>query len=402
MASSSIISAALGIVFWTVAAKLYPPEQLGVMTAVLSVITAVSTMAAASAGDAYQSLLPAAGPARWRVYSRGQRVWLCAALAGGVGGGLATVLSLPQVHKSISVAALVAFGIVAWSAFSLQSSTLTSLGRAKWLPAAILVNSVGKVLLLLVLAYTLVDHSVELAFIIPAAIIVLLLRPVIVRVVKSGRDLPTTATVPEAQVLGEFNKLSMQMVSLSILSMGSVMLTPFLVTKFAGPADGALFALCLTIVQTLDFIGAAMGVSLVVHASSAPEHGASMARSILTKTTLVVAAGAVLFVAVVPVGLRFLQPQYGELGPVGVIAMLSVGAVVHVPYIVWAGLQRARRQMRAPLLCNFVAAILLFALLPALSSRYGGSGGALALLIPQVFLACAAGIHYLVHRRDPN
>ena len=58
--------------------------------------------------------------------------------------------------------------------------------------------------------------------------------------------------------------------------------------------------------------------------------------------------------------------------------------------------------MRAPLLCNFVAAILLFALLPALSSRYGGSGGALALLISQVFLACAAGIHYLVHRRDPN
>lgn len=71
MAFSSVANAALGMVFWAFAAKVFKPEQLGVMTAVLSVIVSVSLVVAAGVGDAYTALLPAVGPARRSVFRRG-------------------------------------------------------------------------------------------------------------------------------------------------------------------------------------------------------------------------------------------------------------------------------------------------------------------------------------------
>lgn len=398
MASSSLVTAVLGLFFWVVAARLFPPEELGVMTAVLSVITAASLVVAASAGDPYISLLPAAGDSRELVYRRGQRVWLALALVGGIGGGLAAILMLPQLHKSVWVGVLIAVGVVGWSAFTLQNSTLVSIGRANWMPATSLAVSLGKILMLPLLAFVSARHSVELAFIIPAALTVLVVRPLIGRTVRDGRGLPMAAHLPERQALNDFNKLSAQMVTLAIFWMGATMLTPFMVTKFAGPAQGALFALCLTIVQTLDYIAAAMGVSLSVHASSAPEQGGAMARAVLLRSAIVLAVAAALLVAVVPLGLRLLQKEYGEMGSLEVVATLSVGSLIQVLYIVWTGLQRARRKMAAPLVFNVMAATLLYALIPTLSAKYGALGGAISLLIFQIFLACAACLYYVVNR----
>src|ERR1700687_3176172 len=95
MASSTMATAGLGMVFWAIAAKIFPPERLGVMTAVLSVIVATSMIVAVGIGDAYVALLPAVGAARPRVFRRGQRVFYALVLITGVGAAIATVVLLP-------------------------------------------------------------------------------------------------------------------------------------------------------------------------------------------------------------------------------------------------------------------------------------------------------------------
>src|SRR5713226_3084251 len=75
MASSTVVNAVLGTAFWAVAASTIPPERLGVMTAVLSVILATSMILATGVGDAYTALLPAAGIARPRLFRHGQRTF---------------------------------------------------------------------------------------------------------------------------------------------------------------------------------------------------------------------------------------------------------------------------------------------------------------------------------------
>src|SRR5882757_4875757 len=114
MATSSVASAVLGAAFWALAAKLFPPDELGVMTAVIAVITAMGVVVAAGVGDAYTALLPAVGNARRRLYRRGQRVFWGIASIGGLIAGVATVVLLPQVRGSVGVALLVAFGILIW------------------------------------------------------------------------------------------------------------------------------------------------------------------------------------------------------------------------------------------------------------------------------------------------
>lgn len=401
IATSSVANAVLGMVFWVFAAKILPPERLGVMTAILSVIVATGLIIATGVGDAYTALLPAVGPARPMVFRRGQRAFLSLTVAAGVIAAIATTTMLAEVRGSVAVGVLVAFGTLAWAAFTLQNSTLTALGRANWLPAVNVATSLGKIALLPLFVVTVGWHSVELAFVVAAAVVVLVLQPAILRVVDSGKDQPLQQTMPPQRALREFDRLVVRTLTSVALSLGVLTITPFLVTAFAGPSEGALFALSLSIVQTLDFIGAALSVSLVVHASSAPEQAAKMARGILIKTAVLAAAGAVLITAVAPVVLRLLNKQYGEMGATAVIALLGAGAVIRTGYIVWAALQRARRQMAWLLVMNFISCGLLLAIIPALSDRHGAVGGAIALLVAQSVLSLGAAAHFVAtrHRR---
>lgn len=401
MASSSIVNAVLGTVFWGLAAKIFPPDELGVMTAVMAVIVSTGVVVASGVGDAYTALLPAVGTARPRLYRRSQRTFWAIAVASGMAAALGTVLLLTEVRGSIGVAMLVAVGVISWSAVNVQSSAVVALGRARWLPVANTGAGLCKVALLPLLAVTLHWHTVELAFVIATTAMVLVLGPAIVRVIDSATDLPE-ATMSEAAAMRVFNRFFAQSIASSGLNFGVLTLSPFLVTAIAGPEQGALFALTLSIVQVLDLIGMAMTVSLVVHASSTPGAAWSMARAVLARTVLFTTVGAAILIAVAPTALRLLHPAYGAMGATGVIATMCAVCVIRTVYTVWSGLQRARRNIKVPLRFNLVFAAAVPALLFALCPRYGAMGGGIAILLAQVALSAAAAGHLLInsHRAE--
>jgi O-antigen/teichoic acid export membrane protein len=398
LASSSITNAFLGVAFWAAAAKMFPPAQLGVMTAVLAVIVSVAIVVATGVGDAYTALLPAAGVDRPHLYRRGQRVFVVLALASGVAAAGATVTWLDEVRGSVAVAALVIVGVFAWGALTLQTSTLVALGRARWLPATTIAANVTKIALLVLLAYTASWHPVELSFVVSAVVVITVLQPMIDRVVRSAEDLPP-ATAAEGVLNRTFTSFVGQTVTSSALTMGLLMVTPFLVTVYSDPKQGALFALSLAIAQALDFIGGSLAMSLVVHASSAPEEAGAMARKIMIRAIALSSAGALVLIAVVPTALRLLNPEYGALGATGVIAALAAGSVVRCIYMVWVGLQKARRNMTSPLVLNAITGVVLMAAMAVLVPERGAWGGAIALLFAQVVLVAGIIIHYGVTRR---
>lgn len=397
MASSSVANAALGMVFWAMAAKMFAPERLGVMTAVLAVIVSVGVVVASGIGDAYTALLPAAGPGRPQIFRRGQRLFVGAALICGVGAAVATISWLKEVRGSIGVAVLVLVGVLAWSALTLQNSTLVALGRARWLPAANIAASLGKIALLPLLAVNWAWHSVEMSFVAAAVLIVVILRPTIVKLVDTGNDLPVAPTGDEITIR-RFDRFVVQTGLSSALSIGLVNVTPFLVTVFSGPVQGAIFSLSVSIVQALDFLGAALVVSLVVHASSAPEQAAAMARAILIRVVALATVGGAALVLIAPRALHLLNSHYNASATTAVISVLAFGTVFRCTYMVWAGLQRARRNMKWPLIFNSLCAVVLLGSMPILCGRYGAVGGGLALFLGQLVLLTGIGGH-LVHSR---
>lgn len=397
LATTSIANAGLGIVFWAIAAKVFPPEQLGVMTAVLAVIVSVAIVVATGVGDAYTALLPAAGSERESLYRRGQRVFAVLAGVSGVAAALATITWLEEVRGSIGVAILVVIGVLAWSALTLSNSTLVALGRASWLPATNIAVSVGKIALLLALAWSTDWHPVELSFVISAVVLIVILQPVISRIIKSARELPA-AVVPEGVLNNRFNIFVGQTVLSSALTMGALMITPFLVTVYSNSKEGALFALALSVAQALDFIGGAMAMSLVVHASSDPDQAGAMARRIMIRAVLLSSAGACLLIAAAPIALKFLNPEYEALGATSVIAALAIGSITRCIYMVWSGLQKARRNMKAPLIINFGSGIVLMSAMPVVVPTHGAFGGAMVLILVQLFLTAGICVHYLFAR----
>jgi O-antigen/teichoic acid export membrane protein len=398
LATSSVVNAVLGIAFWALAAKLFPPEKLGVMTAVLAVIVSVGVVVSAGVGDAYTALLPAVGTDRPHFYKRGQRVFFGLAFAGGIAAAMCTTSWLTEVHRSASVAALVAIGTVVWATASLQNATLAALGRAQWLPAVNVALSVGKMALLPLLAVTLDWHPVELSAVLSATAVMLVVRRVIVRTINSSDDLPAS-TGPDSLSASKFNTFVAQTFLSSGVSMGAFLVTPFLVSVFADTKQGALFALSLSIVQALDLLGAALSMSLAVHASSSPQEASAMARAIMVRIVFLAGIGSAVIIAVAPIGLRLLNPQYGAMGATHVIAVLAVGAVLRCTYQVWSGLQRARRRMAAPLVVNVIAATTLLATMPGLCASYGALGGAVALMLASLAMTLGIVVHFEVSRQ---
>jgi len=398
MATMTASNAVLGMGFWGLAATLYPPAKLGVMTAVLAAVVSVGTVVAAGVGDAYTSLLPAVGKARSHLFRHGQRVFVGLAVLSGFGAAFATTKLLKEVRGSWAVGALVTVGVVALASVALQNSTLVSLGRARWLPAVNIALSLGKILLLPLLAFTVSWHAVELSVVISAIVSVLVVRRLIGRMIDADDDLPE-ATMSEAPAARAFDRFVGQTTVSSALSIGVFMVTPFLVTYFGGPAQGAVFALSFSIVQVLDLVGVAMSMSLVVHASSAPEQAAAMARAMMIRALLLVVVGGGVLVTLAPLILKIINPEYGSLGATSIIAVLSGGSILRTAYNVWSALQRSRRKMVAQLLLNVSSAIILLAAMPFLCGSHGALGGAISLILAESFLVAGVAGHYVINRR---
>ncbi|TSD95449.1 hypothetical protein FOV72_14060 [Gordonia rubripertincta] len=391
VAVATVTNAVLGVAFWAFAARFVPPAELGVMTAVLSVITAVGSVIAAGIGDAYTAVLPAVGRNRSAVHRRGQRLSVGLSTAAGGLAGLMTICALSEVRSEFAVAVLIAVGVLAWSAYGLQNATMIATGRANWTPAANLAVGIAKIILLPVLAVTLAWQSVPLAVVAATLGAVVVLRPLIKRMIDAGDGLPENGTIVEGAAISEFHRVVVRTTTLSGLNLGVLALAPFLVTVFAGPDEGARFALVFSIVATLDFIGASMAVSLVVHASGEPESATGMAKKILVRAGVVTAAGTLGMVVVVPEALHFLNPTYGVGETLAVVVVLCAGSILRLPYLVWAALRQARRKLRAPLFFSAGSAVLLFAIIPGLCASWGATGGALAIALHQAVLTAAAG-----------
>jgi O-antigen/teichoic acid export membrane protein len=392
MTGATVGSAVFGAAFWALAARIYPPSQMGVATAIIAVINAVGSVVASVAGDPYTALFPAVGSGRLRIYRLGRRrQWLLSSVAGLV-SGIAVISLLSEVRGSLAVGALVAVGAVVWTSSVVQYRTLIAVGQARLTPASNILTSFGRVLLLPVFIIAVGWHSVELAFITSAAIVVgIFIRP-ISRFISSPDSLSAEATISEEEAVSSFKRLSTQMVTNAALAWGPPLLAPFLVSAIAGPTQGAFFALCLTFAQLIDIVTAAMSWSLAVHASSQPEQSRSMARTVLIRMLAIAALGFVCLFLVVPVVLPFLNPQYGGMKIREVIVLLCAASIVRCFYQVWSDLQLSRRKMSQPVVVNIVSAITLFALMPLFASNYGAVGGAMAYFALRLIGAISAGV----------
>jgi O-antigen/teichoic acid export membrane protein len=396
LASSSMLTALLGVGFWAVCARYIPPATLGVQTALLSIIVAPAVCIGAGMGDAFTAVVPASGVWRSRVVDRGYQFVLRAALPAAFVAAALAITVLPQVRYSIGTGLLVFVGVLVWSLFTVQDPALTSMGRAHWLPIENGSVSLVKIGLLPVGIAIGVYQPVLVATLVPSLIAVAFVLPALRQMARP----PAPAAAAVADPLRQLPHMARRTIVSGALTLGTLTASPFLVTASAGPTQGAVFSLGLSIVQSLDFVGAALGVSLVVHASAAVHDSGRMALIVFKRTAAVVGAGAVVLVGAAPFLLHVLNPRYLHLHGALVIAILAAGSVTRCLYVIWAALQKARRAMRAMLVYNCIAAGYVLVVIAPVGARWGAVGAAAVVASANALLSAFAAGHLIWQRRE--
>lgn len=391
---TSALTAATGFLFWTLAARMLTPHELGVETALLSLMTTAGTIAAIGTGNSFTALLPVPGCARRQRLLDGYALVGATALALGVIAGLIGSVTL-QLGAGATIGWAV-LGAVTMAYFAVKDSAMIGLGGAARLPLQNLIANVAKIALLPIFFMT-VHHAAVLATLVAAAGAVavvigvviprLLARPA--RWIDDGRAGPTRRDMSVFVVRDGIA---------SAMSLGVVLALPFITTAIAGPVQGAVLALALSVAQVLDLVSAGVGTALTTGLAARPDDMWARVRRAWALTFGAVLATGLAVLACGPLIMAVLGPNYRDHPVVAVLAMLLLGSIVRVSFVVWASALRSQGRTAILLKVNGSTVAVTLPLIVVFTSLWGAIGAAAGLTAGSAILG-AVGAVALVRAR---
>ena len=248
--TATIATNALGLVFWTEAARLGTPQVVGRAAAAIAALTLLATISQLNLTNVFIRLLPNAGRLGRGLIARGYVAVVALSLAVGavfvfsglgdnvVGAGLAA-----------QVAFVVAVPVLA--VFALQDSVLTALRRAPWVAAENISFATTKLLLLPALILVPIGGGIVVSWVIPAAIAVIVISALLFRRVLRGLEQCDGTLPPRRRLMsfiaGEYTT--------AVCATATEQLMPLIVVWKLGPAQVAYFTVPWLI---------SMGITLVL------------------------------------------------------------------------------------------------------------------------------------------
>ena len=131
--TSTVASAGLGFAFWVVAARFFPAEDVGTMSAGVASMALLGGVAQLNLHSMYGRFLPKAGPHTRRLLLAGYAASAVTAL-GLATGFLALGMGSGVLPDRTGTHLLFVTGVLATAIFLIQDGVLTALGRARSVP----------------------------------------------------------------------------------------------------------------------------------------------------------------------------------------------------------------------------------------------------------------------------
>lgn len=306
--ASTVLTSAVGLAYWALAARLASPGQVGTGSALVSAATLLAGLAQLSLGMFALRHLPTAGDraARW--------VTACFMATGAT----AVVLAVGYVALGLGGAFLaggptIAVFVVAvpvLALFILQDSVVLGLGAAPLVPVQNLAFSLAKLALLPALAGLAVVSGIFLSWVLTAAVAVTAVMIVVYRGLVHVPT-PRREPLPPRRELGRFLALQyVVVVTAHVAAFGM----PLLVVARLGTVAAGFFALPWMIGSAFEQLNNAVLRALSVHATAAnPVTRAELART-AGLLGLVCGVGAVVLAVLAPVVLDVAAPGYAAAG----------------------------------------------------------------------------------------
>ncbi|MFW0786028.1 hypothetical protein AAFP35_16060 [Gordonia sp. CPCC 206044] len=394
--TTSVLTAVTGIVFWTVVARLIPPHELGVQTALLSLMTTAGTVAASGPGNALTAMIPATPARHRRMLLR--RALVTVVVTAGVCGMVAAALGASTIDgpPPAAAVALVLTGAFVMAFFALKDTVLTALSSARRLPALNMAAAVVKIGLVPVLVMITFPQTAVIATL-GSSVLAITVAVVLIRR-SMELEVPAERFVRDhdgRQLVG----FALRDGSASLISMGPLLGAPFLTTWLAGPVQGAILALMLPISQGLDYVTIGTATALTKHLPTAANPARMVARIWAITQAAVLGVAVLVLFAFSPVLFRFFGHDYDHTVLWTTLALLCVGSIARVPFVTWAAMLRATLATRTLLVTNLSMSALSVPVLVICTDRWGAQGAAAGLAVGSALLGVVGALQLIANRR---
>jgi thymidylate kinase/O-antigen/teichoic acid export membrane protein len=385
---SSASSSVLGIVYWTLAARLYDAEQVGVNAAAISAMSFISYLAQLNMAGVLSRFIPTAGTSTRRLIAL---AYLAASVASAVGAlifvvGFARLVGLgPLLTADPRSGAWFVVATVAWSLFTLEDGALIGLRQTVWVPIENSIFGVIKIVLLLAFVAGLAEFGIFVSWTIPAAVLLVPVNWLIFRRLVPRHMAAVRTGSADALLSGMLRYLSGDYIG-SLFAAASIGLLPLVVVRAVGAAGGAYFYIAWTIAYSLYFISLNMATSLMVEGAA---RRATVAEDTRRMFRLLVGLQMLLVVVVIidaPLILSIFNPVYASEAAT-LLRLLALAVLPHGVNAIYLAVARVRRQVGRIILVQATLATFSLGASVSLLGSLGIAGAGVAWLVTQSVVA---------------
>jgi O-antigen/teichoic acid export membrane protein len=383
------ITSVLGFVYWIIAARLYPPEHLGLGNATIALMQLLAGIAGQpSIANALTRFIPRAG-------DRSRRLAAVSYGIAGVVGLIVSGLYVAATHLPLGLPELLgggwAFGVIlavsvtTWCVFSLQDAVLTGIRQAVWLPLENGIYGVAKIGLLIALASVAVQYGIVASWIVPAILIVVPVNLFIFCVL-----LPRHARSSRAEPGGQSARSIARFVGGdylgSVFALATVDLLPLLVVARLGAVDTGYFSIPFLIIYSLELVTVNLGVALTVEGAMDRSELRRHVLMVVRRMGLLVLPAVAVLLAVPGLVLSLFGAAYADNSST-LLRLLAVGVIAKAVTTLYLSLARVERKVSRIAVIEAVRLVLLLGSAWWLMGEFGLAGIGIAYLATQSVVA---------------
>jgi O-antigen/teichoic acid export membrane protein len=391
---NSLATAVLGLTFWLLAARLYPPAVIGVNSTAISAMMLIAGVAQLNLMSTLLRFIPTAGRSA-------RRMVVVAYAVGGTSSAIFAIVFLvgldtwtpalgPFLGQPLVAVSFVA-AAAGWAVMVMQTSVLVAVGRTDAATVASQVFNLSKVALLLPFVVLFAEGGVWLAWILAMAVSVVaggwfLFRRAVMEFMEGSSSAP--AHVPSLKELVGYAGPD-YVAALAWICCTSVV--PIMVFSLSDAEHAAVFALAWSICLTLYSVPAALGQSLVAYGVRDPVRVTEHHRRILVTSLALLTPPVVVLLLFTPLVLSPFGPWYVAEGAT-TVRLLALSALPNA--VVLLTVSRCRIAGRMTMVVNTMVGlcVLVLGLTQLLVPEVGIAGGAMAWLAAQIVVATGIGI----------
>jgi O-antigen/teichoic acid export membrane protein/aminoglycoside phosphotransferase len=385
---SSVVTSGLGVLYWIIAARLYPAEVVGLNSAILAAITLLANISQLNLMNALNRFIPSAGRATSRLIIVAYLISITVALLASliyIGGIDVWSPTLGRLKSNPWLSWWFIIATMGWCIFVLQDSALTGLRQAGWVPLENTIFALAKILLLVALASSLSEFGIIASWIIPLLLLLFPTNWLIFRYLLPWH-LRSSVNQVEPVVPGQIARYVAGDYLSSLVWMATTNILPLLVVERAGVEANAYFFLAWTIAYSLYLVSRNMGQSLIAEAAAQPAQLMVYTyRTFLQTTRLLVPLVALLLIAA-PYILWLFGPDYAAQGAT-LLRLLCLAALPNIVTNLYISLARVQRRMKVIVLVLSTVSLLVLGLSYVWLDRMGITGVGWAWLLSQTAIA---------------